>query len=58
MILPFFFNEVKYLFDQTFPKEKVEIKYSNKNPWISNKLKKTLSKGKSYILLVKIFPLN
>ena len=38
MILQYFFNEVKHLYDQTFPEEKVEIIYSNKNPWISIKI--------------------
>ena len=51
-----FFNEVKYLFDQTFPKEKVEIKYSNKNPWISNKIKKDIIQREKLHFISKKFP--
>ena len=51
-----FFNEVKYLFDQTFPKEKVEIKYSNKNPWISNKIKKDIIQREKLHFISKTFP--
>ena len=51
-----FFNEVKYLFDQTFPKEKVEIKYSNKNPWISNKIKNDIIQREKLHFISKKFP--
>ena len=51
-----FFNEVKFLFDQTFPKEKVEIKYSNKNPWISNTIKKDIIQREKLHVISKEFP--
>ena len=54
MILQYFFNEVKHLYDQTFPEEKVEIIYSNKNPWISNKIKKKhIQRGKLHFISKK-----
>ena len=56
MILQIFFNEVKYLFDKTFPKEKVEIKYSNKNSWISNKIKKDIIQREKLHCISKKFP--
>ena len=34
-----FYNTIKFLFDHTFIKEKIMIKYDNKNPWINKKLK-------------------
>ena len=56
MILQYFFNEVKYPYDQTFPEEKVEIIYSNKNPWISNKIEKDIIQRGKLHFISKKFP--
>ena len=37
-------------------KEKVEIKYSNKNPWISNKIKKEIIQREKFHFISKKFP--
>ena len=54
-----FFNDYfikKNLFNQTFPRQKVEIKYSNKNPWISNKIKKDIIRSEKLHFISKKFP--
>ena len=51
-----FYNLIKFLFDLTFPKEKIIIKYDNKNPWIHNKLKADIVQREKLLIISKKNP--
>ena len=51
-----FYNSFKFLFDLTFPKEKIIIKYDNKNPWINNKLKADIVQKEKLLIISKKTP--
>ena len=48
-----FYNTIKFLFVLTFPKEKVMIKYDNKNSWINKKLKADIVLREKLVIISK-----
>ena len=51
-----FYNSIEFLFNLTFPKEKIIIKYDNKNPWINNKLKADIVQREKLLIISKKNP--
>ena len=38
----FFHNQIRYIFEECFPEKQVEIKYSNKLPWITKCIRNSI----------------
>ena len=51
-----FNNTIKFLFDLTFPKERIMIKYDNKNPCINKKLKADIVLREKLLIISKKIP--
>ena len=51
-----FNNTIKLLFDLTFPKERIMIKYDNKNPWLNKKLKADIILREKLLIISKKIP--
>ena len=42
MLLFFFHNQIRYIFEECFPEKQVEIKYSNRLPWITKCIRNSI----------------
>ena len=51
-----FYNTIKFLFDLTFPKKKIMIKYDNKKPRINKKLKADIVVREKLLIISKKIP--